>query len=382
MLREIIAGPTVFVKNNLEVSGTLVARGFANQTLDVELFVEDIPVPVAHTKLKVPDGRSIVPITGLNYMPQSPGEKKITLKVAAQEGEMLKSNNEISTFVTVLSGRLNVLFLQGSNVSWDYRFLMRSIATSHDIHVEGVVIKAAAQGDRGDLSDEELAPGRYNAYVLGDLPANHLTAKQQRLLAEAVRKGAGLMMLGGRASFGEGRWADTPLADILPVQIHAGDGRNEPPEGLKFVPNPRGLSSYLLQVGANKTETARIWDMMKPILATNRFSDVKPGADILAETPAPASEPLLVSMNVGNGRSIAYGGDTWIWYRASEESRLAHRKFWRQVLFWLSHKENQGENQAETSLGAEQTTTTSDRIRGGSLSPDGTGKLPAEDRPR
>jgi uncharacterized membrane protein len=348
MLREIIAGPTVFVKNNLEVKGTLIARGFANQTLDVELFVEDIPVPVAHTKLKVPDGSGIVPITGLKYMPQSPGEKKITLKVAPQEGEMLKSNNEIGTFVTVLSGGLNVLFLQGSNFSWDYKFLMRSIATSQDIHVEGVVIKAEAQGDRGALSDEEFAPGRYNAYVLSDLKATFLTPKQQRLLAEAVRKGAGLMMLGGHASFGEGGWADTPLADVLPVQIGLGDGQDEPQDGLKFVPNPRGLESFLLKVGANGPETARIWDQMTPILGTNRFTDVKPGANILAETPS--GEPLLVTMDFDKGRSIAYGGDTWVWYRASEESRLAHRKLWRQIVFWLSHKENEGDNQVKVTL--------------------------------
>ena len=242
---------------------------------------------------------------------------------------------------------LNVLFLQGSNFSWDYKFLMRSIATQQDIHVEGVVIKAAATGRAGAPERRGVRADRYNAYVLSDLPANYLTPKQQRMLAEAVRKGAGLLMLGGHSSFGEGGWAETPLADILPVEIHAADGKNEPPGGLRFVPNPKGLGSYLLQVGANRTETARIWDMMTPILGTNRFSDVKPNADILAETPAPGSEPLLVSMDVGKGRSIAYGGNTWVWYRASEESRLAHRKLWRQIVFWLSHKENQGDNRSK-----------------------------------
>ncbi len=164
MLRDIVAGPTVFVKNNLEVQGTLVARGFANKELDVELYVEDMPVPVARAKVKVPDGSNLVPIKGLKYMPQTPGEKKITLKVAAQDGELLKSNNEISTFVSVLSGGLNVLFLQGSNFSWDYKFMMLSIATSQDIHVEGVVIKTPAEGDQGAIDDAEFAPGRYNAY--------------------------------------------------------------------------------------------------------------------------------------------------------------------------------------------------------------------------
>src|SRR6185312_10222251 len=275
MLRDIVAGPTVFVKNELEVKGTLLARGYSNQTLEVELWVEDMPVPVARAKVKVPDGTGIVPISGIKYTPQTPGEKQITLKVAPQEGELLKSNIEISTSVTVLSGGLNVLFLQGSNFTWDYKFMMLSIATSQDIHVQGMVIKAKADGDRGAVPDEEFAPNRYNAYILGDLPANYLTPKQQRLLAESVRKGAGLMMLGGHNSFGEGGWSETPVADILPVQIQLGDGQWEPEGGIKFVPNPLGLDSYLLQVGANRTETARIWDLMKPILGTNRFSDVK-----------------------------------------------------------------------------------------------------------
>jgi uncharacterized membrane protein len=349
-LRDIVAGPTVFVKNNLEVQGTLLARGYANQTLDVELFVEDVPFPVARTKVKVPDATNVIPIKGLVYKPQSPGEKQVTLKVTPQEGEMLKSNNEISTFVTVLSGGLNVLFLQGSNFSWDYKFMMLSIASSQDIHVEAAVIKAQAQGDRSAIDDAEFAPGRFNAYILSDLPANFLTEKQQRLLAESVRQGAGLMMLGGHNSFGSGGWTDTPLADILPVQMHPGDDQNEPEGGIKFVPNPRGLESYLLQVGANRPETARIWDLMKPILGTNRFSDVKKSASILAETTGPNPEPLMVSMDLGKGRSIAYGGDTWVWYRSSEESRLAHRKFWRQVVFWLSHKENEGDNQVKVTL--------------------------------
>ena len=161
---------------------------------------------------------------------------------------------------------LNVLFLQGSNFSWDYKYMMVSIASSQDINVHALVIKAPAQGDRGANEDLEFAPGRYNAYILSDLPANFLTAKQQKLLAESVRQGAGLMMLGGHASFGAGGWADTPLADILPVHIHPGDGRYEPDGGIKFVPTKLGLESYLLQVGTNRTETARIWDMMKPIL--------------------------------------------------------------------------------------------------------------------
>jgi hypothetical protein len=57
-----------------------------------------------------------------------------------------------------------------------------------------------------------------------------------------------------------------------------------------------------------------------------------------------------MSIDVGPSRVLAYGGDTWVWARATEEGRLAHRKFWRQVIFWLAHKENDSDNQVKLTV--------------------------------
>ena len=190
------------------------------------------------TQVKVPEGTEVVPITGLKYIPQTPGEKKITLRVKPKEGELLRSNNEISTFVTVLKGGLNVLYLQGPNFTWEYKFLIRAIAASPDIQAEpeGRPQPGRRTASRSSTTTE-FAPGRYDVYILGDLPADYLTRTQQRLLADAVEKGAGLIMLGGRSSFGAGGWAGTDVARILPVKIHPGDGQIEPEGGLKFIPD-------------------------------------------------------------------------------------------------------------------------------------------------
>ncbi|QEH38307.1 hypothetical protein OJF2_69080 [Aquisphaera giovannonii] len=350
-VRDITTAPSVFVKNQLEVRGTLVSHGYPGQPVDVEMYVEGQGAPVAKTQVKVPEGADSAPISGLKYIPQTPGEKMVTLKVTPRDGEFITTNNEISTFVTVLSGGLNVMFLQGPNFTWDYRYLLRSTMSSQVIQVEGFVIRKPAQGDASEIDDAEFAPGKYNVYVLSDLPASYLPPRQQKMLADAVNKGAGLMMLGGRTSFGAGGWADTPLADVLPVEIHPGDGQLEPEGGVKFVPSNNGLNQYVLQIGGTKEETARLWEMMPPVLGTNRFSRPKPSAEVLAQTGGAVVEPLLVILNnVGAGRSLAYGGDTWVWPRSSEEGRLAHRKFWRNVIFWLSHKENEGDTQVKLSL--------------------------------
>ena len=349
-LREIVSSPTVFVKNQLEVRPTVVARGYANQDLDVELYVEGQTTPVAKTKVKVKEGADAITIPGMKYVPQTPGEKRLTVKVIPKDGELVVTNNEISTFVSVLSGGLNVLFLQGSNSTWDYRFLGRSIMTSAAIQMEGVVIRRPAQGDKSEIDDAEFAPGKYNVYVFSNLAADYLTPNQHKLLVDAVRKGAGFIMLGGHSSFGPGGWADTPIAEILPSAIHPGDGELEPPDGIKLVPTSLGLDSFILQVGATRAETAKIWELMPPILGTNRFGPRKASAAVLATTPAPDQEPVMMSMGVGAGRVIAYGGETWVWARKTEEGRLAHRKFWRQSIFWLSHKEDDGDNQVKLTL--------------------------------
>jgi Putative glutamine amidotransferase len=348
-LRDIVTSPTVFVKNQVEVRGTVVARGYNNQELNVELYVEGQATQVAKTTVKVKEGSETAQITGVKYVPQTPGEKLLTLKVTPKEGEVSKLNNDMSTFISVLSGGLNVLFLQGHNSTFEYRFLGRSIMQSTAIQMDGLAIRRAASADKSEVDDSAFAAGKYNVYVLCNLPAEYLTPKQHGLLVEAVKKGAGLIMLGGHASFGPGGWADTPVAGILPCDIHPGDGEIEEP--IKLVPTATGLDSFILKVGATNAETAKIWDAMPPMLGTNRFGERKPSAAVLATSPEPGAEPVMMSMDVGLGRVIAFGGETWVWGRqTTEEARLAYRKFWRQSIFFLSHKEDDSENQVKLSL--------------------------------
>ncbi len=343
-VRDLVAGPTVFVKNQLQVRGVLVVRGFANQTLDVEMLVEGHAEPVATQQVKVPEGSEVVPVNGLKYIPQTPGEKKVTLRVKPKDGELLRSNNEVSTFITALAGGLNVLYLQGATPTWEYKYLYKAIEASPDIEVD---LQRLA-GEKPELTDELFATGRYNVYILGDLPANHLSAQQQRMLTVAVEKGAGLIMLGGRSSFGAGGWASSELARVLPIHIHPGDGQVEPEGGLKFIPNTIGLDSYIFQVGTDRADSARIWTALPPVTGSNRFGEPKLSAQVLAEDPNHL--PLMIGMDIGLGRTLAFGGETWVWARNSDDGRMAHRKFWRQVIFWLAHREDQGESQVKLAL--------------------------------
>lgn len=347
--RDLVAGPTVFVKNQPAIRGQVVARGYASQQVEVGLYVEDSAVPVATKTVSVSGGQETIPINDLKWLPQRAGETKLTLKVKPLAGELVRSNNEISTYVTVQSGGLAVLYLAGPGTVWEQKYLTRALDAAQEIQVTTRVIRRSAREDPTALPNEELAPGKYDVIILGDVPAEYLTELQQAALQRCVERGAGLMMLGGHSSFGSGGWARTPLAQVLPTEIHPGDGQLEPPDGLRVVPDTLALDSYVLRVGGTASESQRLWTALPPIPGANQLGPAKRGAVILARTGT--GEPLMVMQEVPPGRVLVFGGETWPWARSfDEELQAAHRKFWRQAVLWLAHKEDQGSDQIKLAL--------------------------------
>jgi uncharacterized membrane protein len=347
--RDLVAGPLVFVKNEPAIRAVVAARGYPNQPIDVELYVEDARTPVATRQVQTREGSAVIPITDLKWTPSRPGETKLTLRVKPKEGELVPTNNEISTYVTVQSGGLSVLYLAGPGTVWEQKYVTRSLDASPEIQAKTIIIRRPVSEDPGVLPDEELTPGKHDVIILGDLAANMLTPLQIKLIRQCVeQKGAGLLMLGGRSSFGAGGWANTELAGILPTEIHPGDGQIEPPDGLKVVPNATGLENYVVRLGPSPAESLKIWESLPPIPGANRLGRARPNAIILAW--AGEGEPLMVAQEVSPGRVLAFGGETWPWYTSGDESQNAHKKFWRQAILWLAHKEDAGSEQVKLTL--------------------------------
>jgi hypothetical protein len=128
--------------------------------------------------------------------------------------------------------------------------------------------------------------------------------------------------------------------------MRIGDGQVEPPGGLKFVPSTAGLNGFVLRLDPSPEESRRKWESMPPMTGANRFGQPKANSTVMAQA-TPGNEPLMLSIDVGQGRVIAFGGETWVWYRASEQGQLFHRRFWRQATLWLAHKEDKGENEVK-----------------------------------
>lgn len=355
-VEDLITNQTVYVKNVLPISGTLRSEGFAGQPLAVRLLWEEAPGemrPVAAQQLTPGEGSQQLAYE-FNYEPPVPGEYKLTVEVEPQPRELLTTNNRISTFVTVLKGGLNVLYLCGEPLP-EQKFIRWALDSSPDIKLDYLYIRANVPGTRPPDLPERLEPGKYDVYLISSLAASAFTREELRRLADAIDAGAGFMMIGGAHSFGAGRYRGTPLEQVLPIQIHPTEGQDFNAElrsdlhllgAQQMRPTAIGLRQSLLQLAPGEQNQAA-WQQLPPLDGANRFAGIQEGAVVLAETQDKA--PLLVAREFGRGRVLAFAGDsTWKWWLAGHQT--LHRRFWRQTVLWLARKDETSENRVWVKL--------------------------------
>jgi uncharacterized membrane protein len=326
----------VAVKGKLTVKGTLDAPGFENASVRLRLFINDIEEGVAQdVKLTRTSGNEVQIACNA---PATPGEIKVTLRVDPLRGELTTANNEISTYVTVTKDGISVLYVEGKHRAWEPKFIRYALSQDPRIRLfEAVLLQnQAVPAEDADLF--QFDKQHYDVIILGDLSARRLTVGQPDALARISRlvsdRGTGLMMMGGYESFGNSDWSDTPISRLLPVELDATGQVSDP---VQMVPTEEGLRHYVLRLSERENDNRTLWEKLRKLDGMTRLGHPKKGATVLATTADKA--PLLVGQKYGEGRTLAFGGDTtWRW-TATPEGGEAHARFWKQLVLWLARQD-------------------------------------------
>jgi len=352
-MSDLLASDAVFAETPTTVDGVVTAAGYVNQEFKVQLLWEN-----ADGEMEAVDTRSITITPGkrrypvqLTHTPRTPGEYKVTLQVESPAGELVSTNNVQSTFVTVLKGGVKVLYLAGASrmggsPGIEPRFIRAALAAHADLHVEYKALNyMTPELDERDRLREE----KYDVYLLGDVDATALNARTWREMAAAVERGAGLAMLGGFHSFGPGGFMNTPLEDVLPIEMGRAERQNfgEPPRKdvhvkgpLKMLPIEQRFHPIVRVTEGDFSANESAWRKLPALDGANRFDRLrlKDLAEVVAEGNDPGRSPLLVLSAFGDGRTAAFAVDsTWHWQM--EGFGEIHRRFWRQFVLWLAKKD-------------------------------------------
>jgi uncharacterized membrane protein len=358
-VEELNVDPIVFERKAVPVTGRVRIAGGAGKAFTVRVLVEDRSgkrpgesgelKPAVATdnsrpvrEVRTNENNATLPVD-LSFVPQQPGEYKVALEIVPADGEVKTTNNRRDTIVNVQKGGLRIAFF-GPPLSAEQKWI-RDVNTEQKIQLDFFPIPTGEFGRRRAVDASWFEQRKYDAYILGDVPASAIGANNIQLLAERVEDGAGLMMLGGPRSFGPGGWSATPIAPLLPIEMRGGsvdpggalDPAHHVDRQLTMTPTQQGLLHYVMRLAADTTENAAMWRSLPPLEGANRLTVPSGG---LAETLAVSEDgvPLLVADEIGRARVMAFAGDTtYLWYTAGYEAE--HQRFWRQVILWLARKE-------------------------------------------
>lgn len=178
----------------------------------------------------------------------------------------------------------------------------------------------------------------YDVIILSDIGADTLLLPPDVLLAgmtrpnplvairDYVSQGGGFLMVGGYMSFsgfeGRAHYKNTPIADLLPVNLVGYDDRVERPEGC--TPSVADKEHPILR------EIPHEWPLF---LGYNKLS-AKPDSNVLLTVDGDA---FVTVGQYGKGRVAAFASDcSPHWGTESFTNWDCYPRFWSQLVNWLA----------------------------------------------
>jgi uncharacterized membrane protein len=248
------------------------------------------------------------------------GARLVEVSIEPPEGDTIPENNTRILTFSVTRERLRLLHVAG-RPTYDVRALRMWLKSDESIDLVAFFILRTDQDNTETNEDSELAlipfpvdelftehlPS-FDAVILQDIDAvTYKLARHLPALANYVRSGGGLIMVGGPAAFAGGGYAGSPLESVLPVELRPGD---QPFDTADFTPRytEAGRSAPVL-----RALSELFADELPTFTGSNTLGAARPNAITLWEHPdrraGREAMPVLALGEAGDGRSIALGVD-------------------------------------------------------------------------
>ena len=282
---------------------------------------------------------------------------QVSVPVAADDA--VPGNNVFPVVIRVVRDRTRVLQVFGSP-SYDQKFLRLFLKEDPSVDLVSFFILRTHEdmisGWRPrelsliefpyeDLFSQEL--GSFDLVVLQNFNyAPYFDRNAVQLLgnmAQYVRDGGAIVMTGGDRSFDLGDYANTPIADVLPVKLGVAARKvDEAP----FQPRltEAGQVHPVTRLAANDGQSVAAWENLPDMDGLNLTAGLADGAAVLLSHPTAKAldgtpAPVLAVREVGEGRTMALTVDaSWRWSfseAAVGRGNQAYLRFWKNAMRWL-----------------------------------------------
>ena len=358
--REVVsvtAADSVLSDAVVDVAVSAVAHGYAAAPFELRLLENGRAIDLR----KVTPAAEGAPISETFHVsPNRDVPTVYTVEIPSAGDEIVAENNARSALVPAASRPRRVLLVQGAP-GFEHSFLRRAWAGDRGLEIDSVVrkgrddsgaetyyvqaVQSRANALLGGFPNTREALFHYDVVVLANVEPDQLPSAQIALCREFVReRGGGLLVLGARGFQRQGL-RDTPLEDVLPleiidrgglvdvVQATASPGRN------RAVLTAAGREHPMMQLATDPEGNDKRWGSIPALASVSPLGGPKPGASVLAVTGGPGGAPraLVAVQRFGEGRSMVFTGEaSWRWRMQAPTTDQTYERFWRQAVRWLA----------------------------------------------
>ncbi len=330
-------------------------------------------VMLARTPVVLQDG-----IDGYSLVFESGDQdRRIEARIDVQPGEVSQANNAFGADLAIDHTKIRVLYIEGAGeryvasrsesgartgeVRGAYFPLQEALMEDPDIECASMMPNGYGNDFTTVVRANEAARGlpetpsewfAFDAIILSNVARDSLNDQHLAWIEEWIgRRGGGLCMAGGPASFASGGWNETSVGKMLPVELLPGtrDWDDAPTAVHPLVESAVHPVWHLL---SDEAATRSALKTLPNFLGCNRVGRVKPVAEVLARTTSAGVggelNPAVVVQNYGRGRTMAItsaitrrwaGEFTQSW--GGPDARY-YKKFWRNVVYWLTENSSIG----------------------------------------
>ncbi len=310
----------------------------------------------------------------LKLTPEIAGCFQYTVTLPAFDGELTAENNQKTFALKVVKATLNVFYLEGTP-RWEHTFLKRALMRDPDIELTTALFSKKPPADSALKRLDGYYPGssrfpdtreelfKYDALILGDIGAEHLTAAQQGFIVDFVEAaGKAIFFLPSRTALGRDGLINTALARLLPIEIPVTGCRVWDKE-FRVQLTRAGAFHPMLQLGNTPDRNVALWHGLPALSRLFRQFRLRSGATVLLEkgisrvSPySPSSHPLradgarqefnvgrtpnrdavLIFQRAGLGKSLLIAAEgLWNWDFGETDLRI-YPQFWAQAIRWMA----------------------------------------------
>jgi uncharacterized membrane protein len=296
----------------------------------------------------------------LEVTPPAIGRALYRLVLPHMPDDAVAENDERALLVRVQRDDLRALLVAG-RPSWDQRFLRSFLKRDPTTDlISFFILRNTADMTMADSDELALIPfptdelfnehlGSFDVVIFQDFDyAPYQMEIYLPRIREYVERGGSFAMIGGPLSFSQAGYAETPVGEVLPVEVLP--ARTPASRALttdEFHPRISDAARFhpLAQLASDPRANELAWQELAPLQGLNVVARLQNGSQRVLEHPSLRDDdgqplPVLSAGTFGRGRVLALMTDTsWRWGMTTGGATgdaSAYERFWDTTLRWLA----------------------------------------------